>query len=240
MTVALQSLLRLVYPPACVSCGTFVEEDGALCSTCWRETPFISGPVCECCGVPLPGAEPGEICDVCRHRPPGWARGRAALLYRGTARSLILRFKHGDREDLARPLGRLLARAAAPLVAPGMVVVPVPLHWARLVARRFNQAALLAAEIARAHGLAHLPDALERTRRTRPQEGMDRATRLLNQQGSMALRKGRAAGVNGRAVLLVDDVMTTGATLSAAAEALRAGGASEVRVAALARVSREE
>jgi predicted amidophosphoribosyltransferase len=239
--MGLQAILQAVYPPQCLTCDTLVTSDFGLCGACWRETPFITGLVCDACGQPLPGEDPGHPvhCDDCLALGRPWDRGRAALLYRDNGRRLVLALKHGDRLDLARPAAGWMLRAAAPLIRPGMVVAPIPLHWLRLVTRRYNQAALLSAGVARAAGLVHVPDLLLRTRNTRSQDGRDRDGRFANMAGALCLHPRRAAAIAGRPVLLVDDVMTSGATLATAAEICRAGGAAAVSVLVLARVVKD-
>lgn len=249
----LQSALRLIYPPRCLSCGAQTETDFALCGGCWRDTSFIGGTVCDACGAPLPDTPPGDVqvaaaaedpgsrivCDDCIATPRPWRQGRAALLYRDIGRKLVLGLKHGDRTDLAAPAGRWMARAAGPLVRPGTVVVPVPLHWTRLLRRRYNQAALLAHAVGAALLLPVHPEALVRPRRTRFLDGHNRDARFAAMTGAIAPHPRKGRDVQGRPVLLVDDVMTSGATLAAATGALRAAGATEVCVLALARVAKD-
>ncbi len=239
--MGLQRALRLIYPPLCLGCGTRVEEAHALCPTCWRDAGFISGLVCDSCGMPLPGVDDGTpaICDDCLRIARPWQRGRAAMLYDGVARRLVLGLKHGDRLDLARAGGRWLARAASPILLPRMLVAPVPLHWTRLLARRYNQSAVLALALARETGLECCPDLLVRRRRTPTQEGRDLESRFRNLDTALALHPRRRAQVADRPILLVDDVMTSGATLAAAAEACLVDGASTVHVAVLARVAKQ-
>ena len=231
-----QAVLRAIYPPHCLNCGGAVAADFGLCPACWRDTPFITGLVCDACGVPLPGeAEEAVQCDDCLAHPRGWSRGRAAMLYGGTARSLVLGLKRGDRLDCVAPAARWMAQAAAPILLPGMVVAPVPLHRLRLLKRRYNQSALLGRAIARAAGLDFCPDLLIRPRSTGSQEGRDRAARLSAMAGALALHPRRADRIAGRPVLIVDDVLTSGATLEAAARAALDGGAASVAVVVLAR-----
>jgi predicted amidophosphoribosyltransferase len=238
----MQAALRWVYPPHCLSCDAPVTIDFGLCGDCWRETVFIGGLVCDLCGTPLPGEETGEAvhCDDCLAVARPWSQGRAALLYKDNGRRLVLALKHGDRLDLAIPASGWMHRAAAPLLKPGMVVAPVPLHWLRLFRRRYNQAALLSGYVARLAGLTQFPDLLLRRRNTRSQEGRDRDGRFRNMQAAITLNPRWAAAVVGKPVLLVDDVMTSGATLAAATEACLAGGASTVSVLVLARVAKED
>lgn len=237
----MQAALHLLYPPQCISCGAPVISDFGLCADCWRDTPFISGLVCDQCGVPLPGENSAEKvrCDDCLTIARPWMRGRSALLYGGNARSLILALKHGDRMDLARPAGQWMARAVEPILKPGMLVVPVPLHWLRLFRRRFNQAALLAKAVAREKGLEHCPDVLMRRRATGTQDGRTRDGRFANLVGAFSVPPRRAGLVRDRDILLVDDVMTSGATFAAATDALHAAGARTVQVLSLARVAKE-
>ncbi len=151
----------------------------------------------------------------------------------------MLALKHGDRLDLARPAGEWLMRAARPILSGDMLVAPVPLHWTRLFRRRFNQSALLSRALARAAGLDHCPDLLLRTRRTESQEGRDRDGRFANLAGAIRVHPRHRARIGARAVLLVDDVMTSGATLAAAADACLGAGAASVSVVTLARVAKD-
>jgi ComF family protein len=239
--MGLQAALRLIYPPQCLTCDTLVTTDFGLCGTCWRETPFITGLVCDSCGIPLPGDDPGHrvVCDDCLTTARPWDRGRAALMYRDNARQIVLALKHGDRLDLTRPAADWMLRAGSPILQPDMVVAPIPLHWLRLLRRRYNQAALLSAALARKAGLAHIPDLLQRQRNTRSQEGRGRDARFANMADALRVNPRHAGRIAGHPVLLVDDVMTSGATLAAAAEVCRAQGAASISVLVLARVAKD-
>ncbi|GGO33663.1 amidophosphoribosyltransferase [Gemmobacter aquaticus] len=239
--MGLQAALRLIYPPLCIACDGQVATEFGLCTDCWQTTPFIGGAVCDCCGAPLPGEDDGRAaqCDDCLTLARPWSRGRAALQYRDTARQLVMALKHADRLDLAVPAAQWLMRAASPLIAPDTVIAPVPLHWLRMVRRKYNQSAVLAQALARQAGRPACPDLLIRHRNTRSQEGRDRDGRFRNVEGAFRVRPGRDWVAAGRPVLLVDDVMTSGATLSACTEACLAAGAARVDVVVLCRVAKE-
>ncbi len=237
----LRGALRVVYPPQCLTCETPVAEEGTLCPACWPDVRLIHGLACDKCGIPLPGeSATAVLCDDCLTIARPWGRGRAVLLYGGGARRLVLGLKYGDRHDVAAPAGRWMARVARPLLRPDSVIAPVPLHWWRLFRRRYNQSALLAAALAHETGAELVPDLLIRNRHTGNQDGRSRADRFANLHGAIVARPSRSPRIAGRHVLLVDDVMTSGATLAAASEACFKAGADAVDVIALARVGREE
>ncbi|MBU3031247.1 ComF family protein [Paracoccus sp. XHP0099] len=245
----MKGALRLLYPPQCLGCGQPVGGAGdagaGLCAECWRETRFITGTACGRCGAPLPDDGSGApqetlICDDCLSIARPWRHGRAAMVYAGTGRQLVLALKHGDRPDLAPALAGWLSRAAAPLIRPGMIIAPVPLHPLRLLKRKYNQAALVSAHLARARGLEHVPDLLLRRRQTEGQDHRSVSDRFANVAGAIAANPRRAARAEGRAVLLIDDVTTSGATLAASAEALLAAGSGPVSVAVLARAVKDD
>jgi ComF family protein len=238
----MQTLLHAVFPPECLCCGARVETDFAICGACWGETPFILGAACDLCGVGLPGQSAGGvplICEECHGIARPWTKGRAVLHYAGNGRRLVLGLKYGDRAEIARAAGPWMARAGAEILTGNSLIVPVPLHWRRLAERRFNQAALLARALAVASGRDWSPDALIRARNTKTQEGRDREARFRNLDSAIRVNPRRAAQITGRTIVLVDDVMTSGATFSSAAQACHAAGAQQVFVIALARVARD-
>lgn len=238
----MQSLLRMAFPPQCISCGDLVEQDFGLCGACWRDTPFATGLVCDLCGVPLPGEDHDkpEYCDDCLRLARPWEHGRAVLMYRDNARRLVLAFKHGDRLDLARPAAQWMAAAADALLLKDSVIVPIPAHYLRFVGRRYNQAAVLAQALGQLRDHQVIPDLLRRCRRTPIQDGMSRDDRFRNLSGAIVPARSAAKRLAGRSVLLIDDVMTSGATFAAATDACHAAGASHVCVLALARVAKDD
>ncbi|HEX6141805.1 MAG TPA: ComF family protein [Geminicoccaceae bacterium] len=235
--------LDLLLPPRCLGCGARVEVQGRLCPTCWRSLTFIEPPWCRACGLPLPQALPeAPLCGACAKSPPRYDRARAALRYDDGSRGLILAFKHADRLDTTATFGTWLAHAGQELLAEPALVAPVPLHRLRLLRRGYNQAALLARAAARARpGLQLVPDLLLRARRTASQQGLGGQARLENvTAAAFTVHPRHRRRLAGRRVVLVDDVLTTGATVSACASVLRRGGAVAVDVLTLARVVRDE
>lgn len=230
--------LDLVYPPACIACRTAVTAPGTLCSGCWTQIRFIERPYCERLGTPFAqDLGPGLISPEAMANPPVFGRARAVALFEdGPARQLVHRLKYYDRTDLAAPLGRWMARAGAELLAGAQALVPVPLHRGRLLARQFNQAAALAAVIARRSGVPGDATLLARVKATRPQVGMSRSQRADNLQGAFRVPEERKLWLEGRRVVLVDDVLTSGATANAAARALFRGGAASVDLLVFAQV----
>jgi ComF family protein len=237
----LQSVIRAIYPAQCVACDAQTEDDFGLCAACWRETQFIGGLVCDSCGVPLPGEGHGETvqCDDCMTIARPWDRGRTVLAYSGVGRRLVLALKHGDRTELAIPAARWMAHKIANWADIDTVFVPVPLHWLRLVKRRYNQSALLAQEIAKTMNASVCVDGLLRSKRTATLQGHSRDARFAELAGAIVPNPKRTDQIAGKHVILVDDVMTSGATLAASAEAAMAAGARNVSIVTLARVVKD-
>ncbi|WP_147126584.1 ComF family protein [Shimia ponticola] len=237
----MQGAVRLIYPGQCVSCDERVEGRHGICGPCWRDTPFIEGAVCGQCGTPLMGGRPDEVsdCDDCLKTPRPWDGGRAAMLYRGNGRKLVLSFKHGNREDMAEPLAAWMVQRGRDMIMAGAIVVPVPLHWTRLVRRRYNQAALLSRCIAKQAGLTHAPDALRRIKRTASLDRMSPEARERMLENAFTIHPRWQAALKGAQVLLIDDVMTSGATLTEATQVLRRGGVASVHMLTLARAAKD-
>jgi ComF family protein len=233
-------LLDLALPPRCLSCGAIVADPGTLCATCWPEVEFIARPLCVSCGVPLSAAPDVDTlrCGACLAKQPPWRRARSVFRYQGVGRALVLAFKHGDRLDAAPTLARWLGRAGAELLAEADLIVPVPLHRRRLFSRRYNQSAVLALAVGKLTGVPVMVDALMRTRATPTQGGLDRNARAANVRGAIVARPARP--LKGSRVMLIDDVLTTGATAGVCVAALRKAGAVSVDILTLARVTREQ
>ena len=229
--------LDLILPPRPLEESAVAVQSVGLTAETWRRISFIEAPVCDACGAPLEydmGA--AALCSACHGRRPRFDRARAACLYDEASRDLILKFKHADRTDLAPLFAHWIARAAADVIADAEAVIPVPLHPTRLLSRRYNQAAEIARALARLTGLDYFPDALIRSRPTRSQGGQSGAGRRRNVAGAFATAPRWRGRVEGRRLLLLDDVLTTGATAEGCARALKAAGAARVDVAVIARV----
>lgn len=236
LKTALEKAVDHVWPPLCANCDAEIDAPG-LCPDCWERVSFIGAPQCDMCGVPLPFGEAGHaVCADCTRRRPPFVRARAAFVYDADSRPMILAFKHADRTDLAPVLTTLLRRPAAALLADVDLIAPVPLHWRRLLSRRYNQSALLARRLAKGSRAYCVGDLLVRTKATTSQGGKSRSGRARNVQGAFKVPPRHRAKLRDKRVLLVDDVYTTGATVEACARALLRGGAAAVDVVTLARV----
>jgi len=232
--------LDAVLPPRCIACGDIVGAGTALCGACWPGLELIAAPQCARCGLPFAFDQgPDALCGGCAANPPAFDRARQALRYNDLSARLIVGFKRADRSHLLPAFAAWLQRAAGPMLEEADMICCVPLHRSRLLARRFNQSALMATALGRLGGRPVAVDLLERRRATPSQGGLSRNQRFDNLRGAIGVRPHRAALCDGRRILLVDDVYTTGATVEACARALRRGGAAAVDVVTLARVLRQ-
>jgi ComF family protein len=234
---ALRLALDLALPPLCAACREPLGDGIGLCASCWSKLSLIEPPYCARLGIPFaydPG--PGLLSMEAIANPPAYDRARAAVRYDDTARALVHGFKYSDRLDLAPLMGRWMARAGRELLSGADSLIPVPLHWRRLWARRFNQSAALAGAIARCADVPVIHHALKRVRATVQQVGLSKTQRAENVQGAFRVPAEEKGGVAGRRLVLIDDVLTSGATVDTCARALLRAGAAHVDVLVFARV----
>ncbi|MEQ1687539.1 MAG: ComF family protein [Sphingopyxis sp.] len=244
LTRAWQGLIDLVLPPRCVECGQVVQRDIGFCPACWTELRPLNGPACARCDMPFGVAQgEGAMCGACIANPPPYERVLAPLAYGPAARDVVLRLKYGRRVGTARLMARLMAPLLNDFAAANdageerpFLLVPVPLHRWRLWWRGFNQSAMLAQHLAKASHLPLAIDALVRHRRTTPLRGMGKKARARAVRGAFAMARHGADAVQGRHVILVDDIFTTGATAAACARILMKAGAARVSILTFARV----
>lgn len=236
----LERALDLLAPPRCLGCGVETTTAQGVCQRCWAALHFVAAPLCQSCGLGLAaeGADDGGICGACRANPPRFDRARAALAYDDASRPLIVAYKHSSRLEATPLFTRWLAVAGSELLADADLVAPVPLHWRRMLTRRYNQAAELARALAKNEGIAYAPDLLRRPRWTPSQAGLGAAARRRNLTGALVFNPRWAERIAGSRVLIIDDVFTTGATAERCAQTLRRAGAAAVDILSVARVER--
>lgn len=232
---ALSLAFDVALPPVCPACRQPVAASGGLCAQCWSKLSFIARPYCERLGTPFPH-DPGDgvlsmraIAD-----PPAYGRARAAVRYDEVARTLVHALKYGDRLELAPTMGRWMSEAGRELLTGADALIPVPLHWRRLWMRRFNQAAQLAKAVSERSGVPILHGALRRVRATAQQVGLARTDRARNVQAAFRVPEASKAMIRGKRIVLVDDVLTSGATVDTCARTLLRGGARGVDVVVFA------
>lgn len=237
LRAALRVALDVALPPLCPSCPAPLGDGVGLCASCWSKLSLIESPYCARLGIPFtydPG--PGLLSMEAIANPPAYDRARAAVRYDEIARELVLSFKYSDRLDLAPMMGQWMARAGRELLSNADALLPVPLHWRRLWARRFNQSATLAGAISDISGVPVLHGALRRVRSTPQQFGLSKTERADNVQGAFRVPAEEKAKVAGRRLVLIDDVLTSGATVDTCARAFLRAGAAHVDVLVFARV----
>jgi len=230
----LRMVLDFVLPARCAGCGLVVADDHSFCVDCWKAVEFLGESGCRTCGLPLEATE-AETCAPCLAKPPRIERMRAAVAYDELSRGLALRLKYGRKVGIARTMAHYMA----PLVsarASEMILVPVPLHRQRLWQRGFNQSVLISRELSRKTGCAADAGLLRRVKRTPALKGMSLLQRRRAVAGAFSVRS--AAELQGRTVVLVDDVLTTGSTANACARALKRAGADRVELVSWVRVVR--
>ncbi|KAB2873598.1 MAG: ComF family protein [Pseudorhodoplanes sp.] len=237
IAVPLRLAIDFALPPLCPACREPVGEATGLCAACWSKLSPIERPFCERLGIPFaydPG--PGILSMQAIADPPSFTRARAAVRYDDVARTMVHALKYGDRLDLAPAMGRWMARAGREILDDADTIVPVPLHWRRLWARRFNQSASLANVVSRLSSVPVSFEALKRVKATPQQVGLSKAERAQNVQGAFRVPAGGKADIARRRVVLVDDVLTSGATAEACARTLLRAGARQVDLLVFARV----
>lgn len=232
--------LNICFPPRCIACGKLTETANGFCTECFSAIQFIDAPLCLSCGFPF-GFDLGveSLCGQCLHEAPPYDAARAVFQYDDATREMVARFKYQDRTQRAPIYGRMLARAGRDLIMQSQVIIPVPLHMKRLLQRKYNQSALLSFALSDHCALPVLPDGLLRVRYTTPQAGLTRPQRLDNVRGAFRVNHRYAQYLKSKSVLLIDDVITTGATIHACTKALKAAGAMKVHVLTLAKTVRE-
>lgn len=229
-----------VLPPRCIVSGEMVERQGMIAPAVWADLDFIADPFCAVCGFPFEfEVEKSAQCASCLANRPPYESARAALKYGDTSRDIILGFKHADKTHAVKAFVPWLKRAGAEMIKEADIIAPVPLHFWRLVSRRYNQAALMANALAQETGKPVIPDLMRRTRATPSQGHLNAKQRFRNVRRAFALGSGHKETIKGKTILLVDDVYTTGATVRECAKILMKSGAAKVHVLTLARVVRE-
>ena len=231
------STAKFILPPTCMACERPTAAPGLVCGNCWSEIRFIEKPYCEVLGVPFAyELGQGALSAQAIASPPAFDRARAVAHYDQTARQLVQGLKFSDRTDLVPWMAKWMVRAGMELLQENPKIVPVPLHYRRLLSRRFNQSAELARALAKNRKLQYLPQVLVRVRATKQQVGLGAKERHRNVQGAFKVPPAHKIDVAGRNILLIDDVYTTGATLEACARALKRAGAKKVDCLTFAQV----
>ncbi len=229
--------IDFLVPPRCANCNQLIADKTGICATCWDDVRFIEQPYCPVMGTPFAvDLGEGTLSTEAIAYPPPFERLRSAVFYDDIARRLISRFKFSDRTDLAPFIADVMERAGRELIDDADIIVPLPLHWRRLLSRRFNQSAYLANLIAERNDIACLPLAMSRIKHTRQQIGLSLSARKANIAGAFVIPAKMRPIIKAQRVLLIDDVYTSGASVKAATKVLLRGGADKVDVLTFAKV----
>jgi ComF family protein len=237
---ASQIALDQLIPPTCLSCGDITSSSAGLCNACWPTISFISSPLCSSCGKPFDlendiEISSGTLCAACIKQPPSFSIMRSALLYDDSSKAMILGFKHSNRLEAAPLFTKWLCGADSEIFNGAELITAVPLHWRRLFKRKYNQSAILANAVGKKRLIRSIPDLLQRHRHTETQGQLSRLQRRANVRGAFKLNNRYRIEVQNNVIILVDDVVTSGATIDACTRVLLNAGAAEVRVLTLAR-----
>ncbi|MDB2415140.1 ComF family protein [Rickettsiales bacterium] len=232
----INNVVNIIYPPQCFSCNVSIYEHGHLCPECWESIQFVRPPYCQKCSFPFEYSIEGEnLCAECIKSPPAFNKARCAFLYDDNSRKIVTSFKFGDKTHSHMTLAKMMISSATDLLKEVDIIVPVPLHRLRLLKRKYNQSAILAHSISKYTDIAVVPDLLIRNRNTPPQSGLTQRQRHKNMKNAFSVREKYHQFIDEKKVMLIDDVMTTGATIEACTKALFKSGAAEVYVLTLAR-----
>lgn len=233
------AFVNLLLPIRCVSCGVIVDGNGGICPACFAKIHFISAPYCSLCGMPFEYAEQGFetsenalICGRCIENPPFYSKAMSAIKYNENSRSLLLSFKYFDRTDLAETFSKWMISAGEDVIKKSDIIIPVPMHKTRMLIRKYNQAALLANKISIKTNIPTVHNILVRNKKTAPQK-QGREKRALNVKGAFKVLNPDI--ITDKSVLLIDDVITSGATINECATTLKKNGAKDVFALSLAR-----
>lgn len=234
---SLKTLVDTILPPRCVVTGEVVDQQGMLDPAAWANIEFIAEPQCKHCGIPFEFNSDGDLlCASCSSHPPSYDKARAALIYNDTSKQMILGFKHGDKMHVALSFVPWLLKAGAPFWNEADIIMPVSLHRSRLMARRYNQAAVMIKALEKHVQCEVILDGLKRLRATPPQGHMKFGERQKNVRNAFVVNKTHQPRIQGKTIVLVDDVLTTGATVEECTKALKKAGAQKVFILTLARV----
>ncbi len=230
----LRGCANILFPPACLACNELVEQQGALCSECWNQMEFCTGSACDICGYPFEyQMDHHTICGACIQQPPPYSRARAVFRYNHVSKQLVTSLKYHDKTHIVPYVAEWMVRAGQDILDEADYIIPVPLHRRRLWARRYNQAALLSKHVSRKTTVPVFYNALQRMRYTPPQAGLNYKQRMKNVQGAFQVEAKCRFRIKNKRIILIDDVLTTGATVKACARALLKAGAQRVDVLTL-------
>ena len=237
----LRQIVNFILPPRCLSCREQISDKGTFCASCWIQLNFVPNDKCSCCGDPFEVAHNDDVelvCPPCLSNPPYFSKAVAPLIYDDISKDLILKFKHGDATYMAPSFAKLLELVGEEILTQSDYIMPVPLHLSRLVKRKYNQAALLCKNLSDPYQPKVIQDGIVRIKKTKSQGHFSKKERASNVANVFEVNNNYCADIKGRIVTIIDDVLTSGATVNACAKVLRQAGAKDVKVITIARVAR--